>query len=228
MSDKKLKKCGVIRGNSINPCPFGLSIPTACCNIGDEITRMAPTEITKNKEEKEKIVKSNKIIYTYHKNGKQCKFADKVIENYDKVDCDFQDTGEGQKSVQYQGSPIYPRTFSGMGLDGLHGYPLGLYSDQYGMARNLFFGLFSFLGSDNHEKLIKLANKYDEAGEEDKADIIDQVIENIEKCRDDEDLEEQLKQIEKFLEEYKDKFEEERFDEGLIWKVIDQYTNRAI
>jgi hypothetical protein len=216
------KKLGIIRDNKLKDCPFGLPIPDACQNAGDSVNRMAPLSAVDSDEQKERIKKANSLVYVHHKDGKRCQFADKVLEKFKKVDCDFGDTGQGQRSVPYRGSPLYPQTFSGIGLDGLYGYPLGFYSDN-NESRNLFFGLFSFLGSDEAEKLIKLADKYDECGEKDKADKIDAILKRLESIRDKEEYKEAFAQIEEFLDEYRQKYESQRTDTGLLWELADAW-----
>ena len=221
MSDKKIK-LAIVRGNELRGCPFGLPIPQGCKHTGEAIYRMAPLSAAETDETKEQITKANKLVYIHHKTGHKCPFADKILENHDKVDCDFGDTGQGQKSAPYIGSPLYPQTFSGIGLDGLYGYPLGFYADN-NESRNLFFGLFSFLGSEKPKELIKLANKYDECGETEKADVIDEILNTIENIKSKEEFEEKTQDIESFLEKYKAKYEDERQDAGLLYELADKW-----
>jgi len=216
------KKLAIIRGNELRGCPFGLPIPQGCKHVGEAINRMAPLSAGENDAQKEQIAKANKLIYVYHKSDHECPYADKILENHDKVDCDFGDTGQGQKSVNWQGSPLYPQTFAGIGLDGLYGYPLGFYADN-NESRNLFFGLFSYLGSDQTKELIKLANKYDECGETDKADIIDKIIDELEKVADKDEFEEKIREVENFLDKYREKYEDERMDSGLLFELADRW-----
>ena len=147
MSKPKNKKLAVIRGGDIRKCPFGLPVTIACENIGDAIARMAPLDVAETEEEREKLTKANRLVYINHKSGKKCPFADKILPNHGKVDCDYSDTGQGQQSADWAGSPLYPHTFTGIGYDGLYGYPLGFYADN-NQSRNLFFGLFSFVGKE--------------------------------------------------------------------------------
>jgi hypothetical protein len=149
-------KQATIRGDCGKPCPFGLTIPNACRSVGDAILRMTPIEELNDEAAKDKYAKSNKIVYAYCKEHKPCKFADKIMDDkFHKVDCDYGDNAQGMKSPDWQGSPLYPQTFQGIGLNGLYGYPLGWYGDN-SASRNLFFGLFSYLGSERYTNMIKL------------------------------------------------------------------------
>ena len=222
MVKKKLVKLSVIRDNKLRDCQFGLPISDACKCAGDSVDRMAPLSAVKDGEHKERLKKANALVYIHHKTGKKCRFADKILEKFEKVDCDFGDTGQGQKSVPYRGSPLYPQTFTGIGLDGLYGYPLGFYADN-NESRNLFFGLFSFLGSEKPKELIKLADKYDEGGEKEKADIIDKILETIESVRNSDELEEKIQDIEDFLYEARQEYEYGRADTGLLFELTDRW-----
>ena len=217
----KKTKLAVIRDDRLRGCPFGLPIIEACQYAGDSIHRMAPIK-TKDEEQKERLKKANSLVYIHHKTGKKCPFADKILEEHKKVDCDFGDTGQGQPHVPYRGSPLYPQTFSGIGLDGLYGYPLGFYADN-NESRNLFFGLFSFLGSVEKEGLIKMANKYDECGEEEKADEIDKIIERLDDIRNNDEYKEESAKIEDYLDEYRKKYEYGRTDPGLLWNLAEKW-----
>jgi len=216
------KKLAVIRDGRIRNCPFGLEIPEACQHAGAAIGRMAPVDIGDTDAKKSQIKKANALVYVYHKNGKRCPFADKILTEYGKVDCDFGDTGQGQKSVPYSGSPLYPQTFSGIGLDGLYGYPLGYYADN-NESRNLFFGLFSFLGSEKPKELIKIADKYDDSEEKEKADLIDKILETIENIRDNDEFEDKLNDVEEFLQKYKDQHEANRTDSGMLYELAEKW-----
>ena len=218
----KKTKLAVIRDNDLRGCPFGLPIIEACQNAGDAIHRMAPLDAAKEDDKRERIKKANALVYIHHKTGKKCPYADKILEEHKKVDCDFGDTGQGQPHVPYRGSPLYPQTFTGIGLDGLYGYPLGFYADN-NESRNLFFGLFSFLGSVEADGLIKLADKYDECGEKEKADKIDRIIERLENIKNNEEYKEAFAQIEDYLDEYKEKYEYGRNDPGLLWELAEKW-----
>ena len=214
LDEEPIEKEATIRGDSVRMCPFGLPIPDACENVGDAINRMAPIK------DKPNLSKANKLIYTYHKTCSQCPYADKILKDFNKVDCDFGDTAAGRPSQPFRGSPLYPNTFVGIGLDGLYGYPLGFYADN-NESRNLFFGLFSMLGSATAEEMIKLADKYDSCGEEEKAEILDSLLEKLESIK--EEYKDTFEKIEKYLEEYREKYAEERNDTGLLWELADSW-----
>ena len=219
---KKTKKTAYIRDNKNRFCPFGLPITDACKCVGKAVFKMAPLDAAKDDEQKERIKKANSLVYVYEKTGKRCTFADKVLDGFKKTDCDWADTGQGQKSVPFRGSPLYPQTFSGVNLSGLYGYPLGYYSDN-NESRNLFFGLFSFLGSEKPKELIKLADRYDECGDKEKADIIDKILNTIEKVRNEEEFQEKMQDIEEFLTKYKEEYDYGRTDPGLMYDLVERW-----
>jgi hypothetical protein len=218
---EKVIKLAIIRGDDIRECPFGLNITLACKYVGDGIHRMAPLDAAGNdKEEKDKIKKANNIVYAYHKTGERCPYSDKILEIHNKVDCDFGDTGEGFHSTPFRGSPLYPQTFHGIGLDGLYGYPLGFYADN-NESRNLFFGLFSFLGHNIVDELVKLADTYDRNDELDKADLVDNLVSKLQNIRNTH--KEAFDKIEKYLAAYRDKYEVNRADTGLLWELSQKW-----
>lgn len=214
------EKLAIIRGDEVRGCPFGLPITDACENAGNSVDRMAPLTHIEEEEQKKSVTKANRLVYAYHKDGKKCPFADKILKEHGKVDCDFGDTGAGQQSTPFRGSPLYPRTFHGIGLDGLYGYPLGFYGDN-NESRNLFFGLFSLLGFSNPTELIKLADKYDESGEDEKANILDNLLKKLESTK--ENHQEAFTKIEKYLKDYRDRYEDKRTDTGLLWELSDAW-----
>lgn len=220
--NQKNVKLAVIRDDDLRGCPFGLPVTEACVHAGDSVHRMAPVDVVKDDDKQKRLKKANMVVYAHHKTGKRCPYADKVLPEHDKVDCDFGDTGQGQRSVPYRGSPLYPQTFQGIGLDGLYGYPLGFYADN-NESRNLFFGLFSFLGSQEIEQLVKLADEYDDSGDKDKANMVDEILSKLEDVRDIEEHAEALQTIESFLEEYRHKFDEERQDTGILFELAEKW-----
>lgn len=209
-----VKEC-TIRGEGVRGCPFGLPIPIACKNAGGCVDRMAPTE-----NDKDTVAKANRVVYAYCKEHRKCKYADKILENYEKVDCDFADTAAGMRTPALKGSPLYPQTFHGIGLDGLYGYPLGFYADN-NESRNLFFGLFSLLGFTTIEELIKLGDKYDKAEKKEKADIVDNLLVKLKDIKSQH--REAFDAIEKYLAEHRAKYEDERTDTGLLWELSDAW-----
>jgi len=219
-NEKRKIKLAIIRGDEVRDCPFGLPIIKSCQNAGISIHRMAPLQSIDDTEEQEKIRKANKMVYVYHKTGERCPYADKILEVQNKVDCDFGDTGEGFKSTPFRGSPLYPQTFQGIGLDGLHGYPLGFYADN-NESRNLFFGLFSMLGHKTVEELIKLADDYDKSGEKEKADIVDNLVDNLQEMKDH--YGETFDRVERYLAKHREKYESKRGDPGLLWELSQKW-----
>jgi hypothetical protein len=208
----ELKKTSIIRSKRVRPCPFGLPIPEACANAGKSVERMVPIEDDIATE------KANRLIYVYYKDCENCPFADKIIETKQSVDCDFGDTGQGQKSPSFQGSPLYPQTFSGIGLSGLYAHPLGYYADNNN-SRNLFFGLFSLLGHANVEDMIKLADEYDNNGDRDRSDILDALLEKLSNIKNNHP--ETFEKISKYLSEIKHKDEQNKVDNNLLIELIE-------
>lgn len=151
-------KIAIIRGEGGRSCPFGLPITSACHNAGNSVKRMMPLDEKNTKENNEKIANVNKLIYAYQKEDNTCIYADKVLENNNKVDCDYMDNGQGINSVDFRGSPLYPSTFHGLMLDGLYGFPLGYYVDN-DTSRNLFLGLFSLQGNLIIEEIRKISKR---------------------------------------------------------------------
>ena len=164
-------KKSTIRGENVRGCPFGLPVPRACNGAGGCVERMTPID---EDDDSESAAKRNKTIYFHHKEHKPCKYADSILENHDKVDCDFGDTASGKKTPAFKGSPLYPQSFTHINLDGEYGKPAG-YGDDTNM-RNIPFGLFSLIGKESAEKLVKIANKCDQDGLYDIADFIDQLL----------------------------------------------------
>lgn len=223
MSKSKIKKLAVIRDDDASPCPFGLPITTGCCNVGDAIHRMAPLDSVGEKS-KERVKKANGMVYVYHKTGKRCPFADGVMVKFGKVNCDWGDTAQGIKSVPFAGSPIYPQTFSGVGLDGLYGHPGGFYGDN-NLSRNMFLGLFSLLGEhDSVDTIVKMADICDEKGDRETADKLDKIIEDIVTADDDGEKENAIKMLEDMLDEYKEKYDEENMNTGMLRELAEKWN----
>ena len=223
MKDKKLDKVAIIRGKDLRECPFRLPVNIACGCAGDSVSKMAPIDIADgDQKEEEKIAKGNKMVYVYAKTGERCTYADKILEVAGKVDCDFEDTGAGYQSTPFTGSPLYPRTFSGIGRESINSVPLGYYSDN-NQSRNIFFGLFSLIGHKNTEELIKLADDYDKSGEKEKADIVDNLVNTLDSIRGK--YPDDFAKIEKYLSEYRNKHNNERKDTGLFWELSEQWLS---
>lgn len=146
-----MKKCAFIRKQKGEiKCPFGLPITDACLQAGDSVENMAPLEMF-DESKQEQVQKANKRVYIYYRTGKRCIFAVHIMKEEDSVNCNWGDHAAGAGlSNAFNGSPLYPQTFSGQGLDGLYAFPLGFYSDN-NSSRNLFHGLFSLVGSEEGE-----------------------------------------------------------------------------
>jgi hypothetical protein len=165
----------------------------------------------------EEIIKANRLVYAYDKDCSKCPFADKILDKHGKVDCDYGDTGQGMPSSSFRGSPLYPHTFHGIGLDGLYGYPLGFYADN-NESRNLPFGLFSLLGYNSiDDKIIKLAKDYKNCNKEDRDKVLESMLGKLDKLKEEHN--DVFKQIEKYLLAYKNKYEDKRDDTGLLWEL---------
>src|SRR5574337_1064434 len=200
MNNKSKIKLAIIRGNSGRPCPFSLSIPSACKHAGNSVSRMAPLDEKNAKEDNSKLADANKLIYAYQKENKSCIYADKILENNDKVDCDYGDNGQGLHGANFRASPLYPQTFHGLMLDGLYGFPLGFYADNQ-ESRNLFLGLYSLLGHNTREEIIKLADEYDKSGDIERAKVLDDLLEKLSKLK--ENNKEIFDKIENYLIDYR-------------------------
>lgn len=218
MSAKKTNKTAIIRGDDIRACPFGLPMTDACKFAGNSVLRMAPLDSV-SEDDKSTVIDANKLTYTYHKDGERCPFADKILEVSNKVDCDFGDVGAGLHSQPFAGSPVYPHMFTGVGFDGLYGYPLGYYTDNNN-SRNLFFGLFSYLGNKTVDEFIKLADSYDKSGDFEKAAIIDDLVMKLNSIRSSD--QKSFDKIEKYLEEYRNNSCKAP---DIIWELSDALNN---
>ena len=211
-----MKKCAFIRSDKKgDQCPFGLPITKACMNAGESVTHMCPTDFVEDEGKKERVKKANKRIYIYHKTGGRCLYAADVMEKFDSVNCNFGDTAAGMHGPAFTGSPLYAQSF-GTGIDGLYGFPMGMYSDN-SQSRNLFFGLFSLV-SEQDFGLIKEA-----------------ILENenmksiVEKLEDSEDLttEERL-DLEREIKDCRIKYEDNRSDPAKANELAREKQNRKM
>jgi hypothetical protein len=146
-----IKKCWIRsdKDQGDGCCPFGLPIIEGCQYAGDSVTHMCPLK-TIPKEKQEDVEKANKRVYLYYKTNNRCIYAANIVNEKRVVNCDFGDTAAGMNMPTFSGSPLYPQTFSGIGLDGLYAFPLGFYADN-NESRNLFQGLFSLVGNKAYE-----------------------------------------------------------------------------
>jgi hypothetical protein len=115
---------------------------------------MCPLQSISDEDKKDQVEKANKRVYIHYKTKSRCLYASNIIKAKDAVNCDFGDTGAGMSVPTFNGSPLYAQTFSGIGLDGLYAFPLGFYADN-NESRNLFQGLFSVVGKNVYDEIIK-------------------------------------------------------------------------
>jgi hypothetical protein len=143
---KGIKRCAYIRTDKDGEkrCPFGLPITAACENAGESVTHMYPLSGVPE-DRQEQVEKANKRVYIHGKSGERCEYAANIMKEMGAVNCNFGDHAQGIKPAAIEGSPLYPQTFAGIGLDGLYAFPLGFYADN-NESRNLFHGLFSLVG----------------------------------------------------------------------------------
>jgi len=166
-----MKKISKIRSDKSKDlkCPFGLPIILACKFAGCSVNNMYPiNDISLSKNEYNNIKKMNYRIYIYKNNNDKCIYASNIIEKYNSVNCNFDDTASGMDVPFFSASPLYPSFFNNELINNLYSSPLGYYSD-YESDRNLFLGLFSLVGSNIYDllkqsdcdfKLKKILNKF--------------------------------------------------------------------
>jgi hypothetical protein len=144
-------KCADIRGEGVRKCPFGLPVTSACKSVGAAIYQMTPIEDL-DETAAAKYEKANRVVFYYAKEGKQCPFADMIMDDkFNKVECNHGSNSEGVKSPPVTGSPLYPGVFNSIMLSGQYNSkPLGWYTDN-SASRNMFYGLYSYTGSSNLE-----------------------------------------------------------------------------
>lgn len=156
-------KLAEIRKNKDNPCPFGLPIPFGCQHAGNHVERMAPVDVMGEdvtEEEGKAIGAANTKLLAWNLLRSQekpcrCKYAGKLMEDRDMVECNFDDSAPGEGPAQaLMAAPFYSKIFSGV-LNGLYTYPVGFYSD-YNVSRNLYFGTYSLQGAERRD-LIRMA-----------------------------------------------------------------------
>lgn len=148
--NKKIVKLAVIRKDAESPCPFGLTIPMGCSIAGEIIDKMAPLSVlgqSATEDEKQKLIAANSrvLVWTLMQDGTQpahCKYAAKIFEQKNGVDCSYSDTAAGEEGgAALIGSPSYGNQFNGM-----FSAPIGYFSEFNGM-RNSFYGIYSIQGS---------------------------------------------------------------------------------
>ena len=162
-----MRKLAIIRKDSEEGCPFGLSIPMGCQIAGEHIDKLAPLNILgpeASPEDKQKIIAANTRALTWllMQDGSEpakCKYVSMLFPQKDGVDCSWGDTAAGLgKGPDLQGQPAYSQMYSGIGMQGINSFPLGFLSDM-NISRNLYMGLYSLQGSPARKiELLKLAN----------------------------------------------------------------------
>jgi hypothetical protein len=159
---------------------------------------------------KERIEKANKRVYIYYRTNERCLYAADIVKQQAATNCNYSDTAEGQHAPAIEGSPMYTQTFSGMGADGLHAFPLGMYSDNLPM-RNIPYGLFSLV-SNSLYSIIKNAAKENEC--------LKDIIEKTELS------EEEFFNLKNLLEQCRQEYESKRHDNGKIMELIRKWDPR--
>lgn len=105
-SYKAIHKTAKIKNANIrkqNECPFCLDIPRACETAGDSALIMKVGECDKNKK-----------IYQLQSTGLNCKYASKILPEYDAVECNYGSTTEGIAVPKiFRASPVYPKLWEG-------------------------------------------------------------------------------------------------------------------
>ncbi|HUU87529.1 MAG TPA: hypothetical protein VMX17_07215 [Candidatus Glassbacteria bacterium] len=155
MSDKKIVKLAVIRDNNTGACPFGLMIPDGCLSAGKLVEEMTPvlkvgkdgndTLLIEDQEKLEEIVASNMSVLTWSGDKPTtCKYANYILKNKEKVECNYGDEGAGLGHVDFTGFPAYTQYFS----YGFAAVPIGFYSEhpvrnQVGNMESLLSGSFA-------------------------------------------------------------------------------------
>lgn len=144
--NKKIVKLAVLRDNIENPCPFGLNIPESCSLVGDFIDKLVPLDFAKTKEEYKHLKETNQKLFRWEESKSRCKYAGKIMDGKDVVECNFGSTDAGaQDGDAIVGSPFYQKYFSGVGMDGLYSFPMGYYVDV-NIDHPYYYGLYSLEG----------------------------------------------------------------------------------
>lgn len=147
-------KMAEIRKNDENRCPFGLPIPFGCEHAGNFVEKMAPFEVMGKdvtEEEKQALSAANtkllawNLLYTTEI-PTRCKYAAKVLEEHNAVECNQNDTAPGENTAQpILQAPFYSTMYNGI-ISGLMTYPIGYMSD-YNVSKNAYFGIYSVQGN---------------------------------------------------------------------------------
>lgn len=208
------EKCAWIRSDkNEKSCPFGLPITEGCRHAGNTVLHMCPLESV-SEGARERVQKANRRLYVYYRANDRCLYAAGIVEQTGAVNCDFGDSGEGQHAPALEGSPMYTQTFSGMGVDGLHAFPLGMYSDNLPM-RNIPYGLFSLVGSGLHAMIRNAAQ-----GSEYLRRIVDKTLDREELSA------EEMDDLKGLLEMCRQEFEDKRFDSAKLQDLVQKWDPR--
>lgn len=150
-ADKRLH-LQVIRDNEDVICPFALPIPEGCKSAGKLVMHLQPALSPE-------IAEKNNQVFLEFKQEERCIFAQKIMENKDKVICEYP---EEEKIEMPTGSPLYYKPMSGTLMTGLMTFPLGYYNDN-SLDRSHYYGYYSIesLSSENNKNIIK--NDYKKA-----------------------------------------------------------------
>lgn len=157
---KKIVKLAIIRTEDTCKCPFGLPIIEGCQQAGELITKMAPLSILgedASEEEKEAVRMANQKLFMWQNPGKRCNYAGKLFKDKEAVECNWGSNAPGIMPGEILGSPFYSKVYNNVALDGIFSYPLGFYGDL-NISRNLYYGIYSLLGSETEENIKKLAD----------------------------------------------------------------------
>ena len=71
--------------------------------------------------------------------------------------------------------------------------------------------------------IISLAEKYDTCGEDEKSEIVDNLLQKLQKTKDEH--KDVFDKIQKYLDYNREKNNEERKDTGLAWELMQQWYN---
>lgn len=153
----KIIKLAVLRSDdSGQKCPFGLSIPSACGNVGETIDKMFPADGTElSDEEKQEVKKANNFLSRWQSTGEKCKYAGQIIKH--DVNCNFGTNDAGMDIEKAPlAAPFYPKVYNNTAYDGVFTAPIGYYAD-YDLMRNSYYGLYSLQGSYDINEINKFA-----------------------------------------------------------------------
>lgn len=136
-----LRKLAVIRDNDDTPCPFGLSISSACRIAGDSIDQM---QVIKDVDDPDTdiIRAQNQKILDNNPEPSKCKYTAHLFKKKPHVvDCNWGESDAGlSQDVAFNGSPYYTNVMDGTGIGGFYSYP-PVYENDLAPNRNPYFGI---------------------------------------------------------------------------------------